>query len=104
MTQVSVRIDEDVKENAEKTLNDIGLSMSAAITIFPKKVAREHRILALLKNIDRNEYSGISKTEPLSGDLSSYWSRRIDDGNRIVYKIEDGMMKIVQCGSHYRDK
>lgn len=44
MTQVSVRIDEDVKENAEKTLNDIGLSMSAAITIFLKKVAREHRI------------------------------------------------------------
>ncbi len=62
------------------------------------------RILQLLKDIDRNGYDGIGKPERLSGDLSSYWSRRIDDANRIVYRIEDGMIKIVQCGSHYRDK
>ena len=62
------------------------------------------RILQLLKDIDRNGYSGLGKPEPLSGDLSGYWSRRIDDANRIVYKIEGGVMKIVQCGSHYRDK
>ncbi len=62
------------------------------------------RILQLLKDIDRNGYGGLGKPEPLSGDLSGYWSRRIDDANRIVYKIEGGVMKIVQCGSHYRDK
>lgn len=62
------------------------------------------RILQLLKDIDRNGYDGIGKPERLNGDLSSYWSRRIDDANRIVYRIEDGMIKIVQCGSHYRDK
>ena len=61
-------------------------------------------ILQLLKGIDRNGYEGIGKPERLSGDLASYWSRRIDDANRIVYQIEDNMIKIVQCGSHYRDK
>lgn len=44
MAQISLRVDDDVKRNAEITLNDIGLSMSAAITIFLKKVARERRI------------------------------------------------------------
>lgn len=62
------------------------------------------KILAFLKDIERNGYSGIGKPEPLKGDLSKYWSRRIDDCNRIVYCIEGEMIKIVQCGSHYRDK
>lgn len=62
------------------------------------------RIHKLLNDIDRNGYEGIGKPEPLSADLSGYWSRRIDDKNRIVYKIENDMIKIVQCGSHYRDK
>lgn len=57
------------------------------------------RILQLLKDIERNEYDGIGKPERLSGDLSGYWSRRIDDANRIVYRIEDDVVKIVQCGS-----
>ena len=43
-TQVSFRIDEEVKKNAERTLNEMGLTMSAAITVFLKKVSREHRI------------------------------------------------------------
>ena len=51
------------------------------------------RILQLLKDIDRNSYEGIGKPERLSGDLSSYWSRRIDDANRIVYRI-DGLSLI----------
>ena len=62
------------------------------------------RILQLLRDIDRNGYEGIGKPELLSGDLSAYWSRRIDDSNRIVYRIDKGIIKIVQCGSHYRDK
>lgn len=44
MTQISLRVDEEVKRNAEKTFNDIGLSMSTAINIILKKVARENRI------------------------------------------------------------
>ena len=62
------------------------------------------RILQLLKDIERNQYEGIGKPERLSGDLSAYWSRRIDECNRIVYRIENDIIKIVQCGSHYRDK
>ncbi|MDD6490546.1 MAG: Txe/YoeB family addiction module toxin [Clostridia bacterium] len=45
------------------------------------------RILKIINDIDRNGYDGIGKPERLSGDLSSYWSRRIDDKNRIVYRI-----------------
>jgi len=44
------------------------------------------RIHELLKDIDRNGYSGIGKPEPLKGDLSGYWSRRIDDSNRMSIK------------------
>ena len=62
------------------------------------------RILALIKDIDRNGYTGIGKPEPLREDLSGYWSRRIDNVNRIVYKISDDTLFIAQCGSHYRDK
>ena len=62
------------------------------------------RILQLLKDIDRNGYEGLGKPERLSGDLSAYWSRRIDHANRLVYRIENDTIKLVQCGSHYRDK
>lgn len=62
------------------------------------------RIIQLIKDIERNGYEGIGKPEPLKGDLSKYWSRRIDDCNRIVYCIENDIIKIVQCGSHYRDR
>ena len=57
-----------------------------------------------MKDIDRNGYEGIGKPERLTGNLSEYHSRRIDGANRIVYKIENGVIKIIQCGSHYRDK
>ena len=58
------------------------------------------RILQLLRDIDRNGYEGIGKPERLSGDLSENWSSRIDEANRIVYRIENDVIKIVQCGSH----
>ena len=61
------------------------------------------RIHLLLKDIERNGNTGIGKPEPLKNDKQGYWSRRIDDCNRIVYKIENDVLKIVQCGSYYRD-
>lgn len=63
-----------------------------------------NRINKLLKDIDRNGYKCIGKPEPLTGDLAGYWSVRIDEKNRIVFRIEDGNLEIIQCGSHYRDK
>lgn len=62
------------------------------------------RINVLIKDIERGGYSGIGKPEPLTGDLSGYWSRRIDLCNRIVYRIIGNSIEIIQCGSHYRDK
>jgi len=62
------------------------------------------RINKLLKDIDRNGYEGIGNPEPLKGNLSGFWSREIDDKNRLVYSIESGEVFIVQCGSHYQDK
>ena len=62
------------------------------------------RILQLLKDIDRHGYHGIGKPEPLRGNFSGYWSRRIDNSNRIVYRIDGNVLKIVQCGAHYKDK
>ncbi len=62
------------------------------------------KINQLLKDIDRNAYEGIGKPEPLIGNLAGYWSRRIDDKNRIVYKVENNQIIVIQCGSHYRDK
>ena len=62
------------------------------------------RINALLKDIERSSFDGIGKPEPLIGNLQGYWSRRIDDANRIVYKVENGQLFILQCGGHYGDK
>ena len=63
------------------------------------------RINDLLKDIDRNGYSGgIGKAEPLKGDLQGWWSRRIDKCNRIVFRISGERLEILQCGGHYRDR
>jgi toxin YoeB len=61
------------------------------------------RINNLLKDIDRHPFTGIGKPEPLKGNWQGYWSRRIDEVNRIVYKIEDNQIIIAQCGGHYDD-
>ena len=55
----------------------------------------------LLKDIERGGYEGMGKPEPLKGNLAGYWSRRIDDYNRIVYRIDGEIIEIVQCGTHY---
>jgi len=62
------------------------------------------KIHNLLKDIDRNGYAGLGKPEPLTGNLSGYWSRQIDDCNRIVYRIKNNRIEIIQCGTHYHDK
>ena len=61
------------------------------------------RINMLLKDIERGRYEGIGKPEPLRGDLSGLWSRRIDDVNRLVYRIKNDVMEIVSCKGHYDD-
>jgi toxin YoeB len=67
-----------------------------------KKTLR--KINKLLQDIDRNGYDGLGRPEPLRGDLSGCWSVEIDKKNRLVFRIRDGSLEIVQCGSHYGDK
>jgi toxin YoeB len=62
------------------------------------------RVNRLIRDIERNGYDGIGKPEPLHGDLSGWQSRRIDDKNRLVYRLFDGAMEISQCRGHYGDK
>lgn len=62
------------------------------------------RINKLLQDIERNGYYGMGKPEPLKHDLQGFWSVKIDEKNRIVFRIVGEMLEIVQCGSHYRDK
>ncbi len=61
------------------------------------------RINMLLKDIERENFDGIGKPEPLKVDLSGFWSRRIDDVNRLVYRIHDNVVEIVSCRGHYED-
>lgn len=59
------------------------------------------RINTLIKDISRSPFEGIGKPEPLKNALSGFWSRRINDEHRIVYKIADGSMLIAQLRYHY---
>ena len=60
------------------------------------------KINILIKDIKRNGNEGIGKPEPLQHELSGYWSRRIDDKNRLVYKVSDNQITIVACANHYK--
>lgn len=62
------------------------------------------RINSLIKDIERNGLSdGMGKPEALRGDLSGFWSRRIDGQNRLVYRIAGVNIEIASCKSHYGD-
>lgn len=62
------------------------------------------KINRLISDIERNGCACTGKPEPLKDNLSGYWSVRIDEKNRIVFRIIDGKLEIMQCGTHYDDK
>ena len=64
---------------------------------------RKHlkRINLLIRDIIRAPFEGIGKPEPLKHGLAGYWSRRIDDEHRLVYKVEGGAVFLAQCRYHY---
>ncbi len=59
------------------------------------------RINKLIKDIQRNKYEGLGKPEALKHNLSGFWSRRITNEHRIVYKIENNFILIAQLRYHY---
>lgn len=61
------------------------------------------RINALIGEIKRTPFEGSGKPEPLKGNLSGYWSRRIDNVNRIVYFEQNDIVYVVSCRGHYND-
>lgn len=61
------------------------------------------KINTLLKDIARNGNEGIGKPEPLTGDLSGFWSRRINQKDRLIYALEMDQIIIIACRYHYDD-
>ncbi len=59
------------------------------------------RVNQLIKDAERDPFSGIGKPEPLKGDLPGFWSRRIDDTNRLVYRVNGNLLEILSCRGHY---
>ena len=59
------------------------------------------KISGLIKEIIRTPFTGTGKPEPLRGNLSGFWSRRITDEHRLVYKVEQGILIIAACKFHY---
>jgi len=64
-----------------------------------KKVLR--KINGLIKECTRTPFEGTGKPEPLKRELSGFWSRKIDDVHRFVYKYENGILHILSCRFHY---
>lgn len=62
------------------------------------------RTNSLIKDIARNPFNGLGKPEPLKYDFSSYYSRRIDSENRLVYKVSFDEILIISCKYYYNDK
>jgi toxin YoeB len=64
----------------------------------------QDRIVRLVEDIKLNPYSGLGKPEALKHELSGFWSREIDKGNRLIYKISGNQLHIISLRGHYLDK
>lgn len=67
-----------------------------------KKTLR--RINALLRDMQRQPFAGVGKPEPLKGGNTGFWSRRINDKDRLIYALSDDTLIVYQCKGHYDDK
>jgi len=83
----------------QKLWSDLAWEQLQDWTTRDKKTLK--RIYALIQSIDRNGYSGIGKPEALKGNLSGWWSVRIDEANRLIFKIDNGQLVIASCMGHY---
>ena len=59
------------------------------------------RVNLLLKDVSRTPFNGIGKPEPLHGNLAGYWSRRVNEKDRLVYGVTDEVITILACRTHY---
>ena len=61
------------------------------------------RINLLIKDISRSPFEGLGKPEPLKGILTGFWSRRIDEENRLVYVVAEKVIILISCRGHYEN-
>jgi toxin YoeB len=59
------------------------------------------KIVELINDIQKNPFQGLGKPEPLKNDYRGYWSRRINDEHRLIYKVSDNFIEIIACYGHY---
>ena len=64
---------------------------------------RFRRLTILIRDVERDPFDGIEKPEPLKGDLSGFWSRRLDTEHRLIYRVQGDTLDIIQCHGHYGD-
>ncbi len=64
-----------------------------------KTLKKIHR---LLKDIDRSPFAGLGKPEPLKFELTGYWSRRINQTDRLIYKVDNATTIVIACKGHYQ--
>jgi len=62
------------------------------------------KVWDLIFDIMKNPFQGIGEPEGLKGDLSGWWSRRISQKHRLIYRIKEGNLEVVSCYGHYGDK
>ena len=76
------------------------------LCILANRRSQKHlkKINNLLNDISRNGNVGVGKPEPLSGNLSGFWSRRINDKDRLIYRIDEENIYILACRYHYSDR
>jgi len=62
------------------------------------------RVNLLLKDVSRTPFEGIGKPEPLHGNFTGYWSRRVNEKDRLIYTVTDEVVTILACRTHYSEK
>ena len=95
-------LDETVTDGMNKIFTDNGWKDYIYWQTEDRKTLK--KINQLIEDICRNGNNGIGKPEPLTGNLSGFWSRRINDKDRLIYKIDTDNVYILACRYHYDDK
>ena len=106
-TLVNIRMDEELKKNMEQTCQELGMTMTTAITIFAKKMTSKKRIpfeISIDPFYSESNMAHLHRgVEALNAGKGVEHDKfcRIDDVNRLVYRICDDVMEIVSCKGHY---